>query len=465
MDTATRQFIRDKAAEEPGTYNELARLYEQRLWHQLTQELISVLERWTSRGDDADGSARGAAGAPPHPAPLELYQRFVRDFEGRLNPVSLVQIVLSVSRCAYAGDARGAVAFLRDAVGSGKAHVDASAPATLLYLSELLRLNLRLAAAGAAAETDGDGDGDASAGPASAPTAPAQAQQDAQSSDGSAASPLPSPAAPTPHRSALHEAKRLKERATLLAEGDEAAAAELDSSVLSAYYRALSEYYKVQGPPSEYFRSALAFLSYTPFDALQRDEQVQWALDVSVAALVGRDIYDFGQVLAHEAVQALAQLDGYAWLFRLLLAFRRGDIAEYKRLCDDPSVAAAMREHVVLTADAEYLAQKIRMLRLMELAAFEHTHDQRIAFDKIARECHVAADEVEFLLMKALSLGLVSGSVDEVARAVTITRVMPRAMDRDDAHQMVQRLRAWDASATRMLQLVERESADMLVQS
>lgn len=425
MDTATKRYIESRATEAPDTFGRLAHFYERRLWHQLTQELVAVLESWPT-------------GASPQPQPqqqqqllLELYRQFIRDFEGRLNPVSLVQIVLGISRIAFAGDASGAIAFLHEAIGDGKPHVASSAPATLLYLSELIRLNLRGASSAAAAD-------------AAAPADGAQASLEQRP---------------------LREARQLRERAACIAESASSAAGDIDASVLSAYYRALSEYYKLQGPASDYFRSALAFLSYTPFEALQREEQIQWALDVSLAALIGEDIYNFGEVLAHEVVQALADVDGYAWLYAMLVAFRRGDIAEYERLCRDETVAAAMRQHAVLAANADFLQQKIRMLRLMELAAFEHTHDRRIPFDEVARECHVGADEVEFVLMKALALGLIGGSIDEVARAVTVTRVMPRVMDRADAHQMARRLTVWDESVSSMLRFVQRESGDMLVGS
>lgn len=38
----------------------------------------------------------------------------------------------------------------------------------------------------------------------------------------------------------------------------------------------------------------------------------------------------------------------------------------------------------------------------------------RLPFSQVSVECRVSMDEVEHLLMKALSLGLVKGSIDEI---------------------------------------------------
>jgi 26S proteasome regulatory subunit N9 len=42
----------------------------------------------------------------------------------------------------------------------------------------------------------------------------------------------------------------------------------------------------------------------------------------------------------------------------------------------------------------------------------------------------VNLEEVEFLVMKALSRGLVRGSIDQVNQLVSITWVQPRVLDR-----------------------------------
>ena len=61
-----------------------------------------------------------------------------------------------------------------------------------------------------------------------------------------------------------------------------------------------------------------------------------------------------------------------------------------------------------------YLDQKVRILAFLELL-FNCGKDERcLSFEQIARSCILQTTEVEMLVMKAMSLELVRGSIDEV---------------------------------------------------
>jgi len=64
--------------------------------------------------------------------------------------------------------------------------------------------------------------------------------------------------------------------------------------------------------------------------------------------------------------------------------------------------------------EMSYLDHKVRILALLELL-FECGKDERcLTFAQIAEKCLVRQDEVEMLIMKAMSLELVKGAIDEV---------------------------------------------------
>ena len=397
MNRPAREYIQAKAQEDPERYSVLAELYEKRLWHQLTQQLVSWLEAW-----------RSAPGESPS-ALLELYECFVRDFETRLNALSLTQIVVAICRLAFGEDAVGAVGFLRSAL-EGKAQVASSTAARIMFQSEVVCLLLRAGTA-----------------------------------------------------EGVTEAKERLQRAGEWLD----AAGSVDLSVSSAYYRSASEYYKRVGPAAAFYRSALAFLSCTPFDALAPEEQVQWALDVGLAALLGKDIFNFGEVLQHEVVRSLAHLAEHQWLYRMLQAFYEGDIRGYQRLCREH--AARMHQCPALTSNAELLTHKITLLRLMRLAmqgdAQQQQQQQRqhqIPFETAARECLVSEDEVEHVAMAAFSKGLAHGWIDQVGRTITITRLQPQVMDQAGAAEMARRLAAWEQSADWVLQYLETAAGELL---
>ena len=89
------------------------------------------------------------------------------------------------------------------------------------------------------------------------------------------------------------------------------------------------------GPPEEFFKHALQYLAYTPLAGLSTTEQTEWAVDVCLSAMLGKDVYNFGSVLASPAAAPiLASLSGTenAWLVELLKAFSAGDAASFKAI-------------------------------------------------------------------------------------------------------------------------------------
>ena len=54
-----------------------------------------------------------------------------------------------------------------------------------------------------------------------------------------------------------------------------------------------------------------------------------------------------------------------------------------------------------------------------------------LTFEEIAVEAQLPIGEVEMLVMKALSLGLVRGAIDQVDQKVHMTWVQPRVLDKE----------------------------------
>lgn len=74
-----------------------------------------------------------------------------------------------------------------------------------------------------------------------------------------------------------------------------------DPLVQSAYYQSALDYYKAAGPASEYYRSGLMYLAYTPNESLSAERQSALAFEMTLAALVGDDVYNFGELVRFQA--------------------------------------------------------------------------------------------------------------------------------------------------------------------
>lgn len=56
--------------------------------------------------------------------------------------------------------------------------------------------------------------------------------------------------------------------------------------------------------------------------------------------------------------------------------------------------------------------------------------DRQLTFAEIAKETGLPENQVEVMVMRALSLGLVHGTIDQVDNKVNITWVQPRVLDK-----------------------------------
>uniref|UniRef100_A0A7S1TB04 PCI domain-containing protein n=1 Tax=Compsopogon caeruleus TaxID=31354 RepID=A0A7S1TB04_9RHOD len=236
------------------------------------------------------------------------------------------------------------------------------------------------------------------------------------------------------------------------------AAHDMAPHIHSAYYRAAADLHKILGTASDFYHNALMYLVYTDPASLPKEEHIRWAVDLGVAALVSEDIFQFGDLMANSIISSLRETE-QSWLLDLLVAFHTGSISSFEQICSTSS--EAINDHHSLVVNAERIRQKITILALMALA-LEKTSKRTITYAEVAESCHVPHGEVEFLVMRALSLNLVSGVIDSVDETVAISRVQPRILDRSDAAVMAQKIGYWQTKVTEMLFLLEDECDGLL---
>jgi len=77
-------------------------------------------------------------------------------------------------------------------------------------------------------------------------------------------------------------------------------------------------------------------------------------------------------------------------------------------------------------------------------AVFKRTANNRsMTFQVISEEVRLPRNEVEHLVMKALSLKLIRGRIDQVDEKVHIDWVQPRVLARPQIADLANRLTAW----------------------
>jgi 26S proteasome regulatory subunit N9 len=68
----------------------------------------------------------------------------------------------------------------------------------------------------------------------------------------------------------------------------------------------------------------------------------------------------------------------------------------------------------------DYVKEKVALLALMVLIFHRPSHERNISFSDIASATRLPLNQVEWLVMRALSLGLIKGSIDQVDSMVSV---------------------------------------------
>ena len=92
----------------------------------------------------------------------------------------------------------------------------------------------------------------------------------------------------------------------------------------------------------------------------------------------------------------------FEWLHDLLQTLGRGQIAQFSNAVQVHNQIIARFPNIM--KELQYLEQKVRIIAFLEYV-FQLGKDERnITFADIGKVCHLESGDVEFLVMKAMSL-------------------------------------------------------------
>eukprot|EP00249_Psilotum_nudum_P018257 c26716_g1_i1 orf=575-1735(-) len=234
---------------------------------------------------------------------------------------------------------------------------------------------------------------------------------------------------------------------------------DVDPSVHASYHWVSSQYHKSRQEFAEFYKSALMYLAYTSVESLSEPFKLDLAFDLSLAALLGDNIYNFGELLAHPIVKSLLGTS-VQWLYYILQAFNTGDLARYEELCQE--YRAALTEQPALVENETKLLEKINILCLMEIIFSRPSEERTIPLSVIAEQTRLSIEDVESLLMKSLSVHLVEGVIDQVDGTVHVSWVQPRVLGIPQITALRDRLDNWLQKVHTTLLAVEAETPDLV---
>lgn len=228
------------------------------------------------------------------------------------------------------------------------------------------------------------------------------------------------------------------------------------TTVHARFFQLASDYYQKIGDHAEYYRNALRYLgccSTAGIEIQENDEILaQRAFTLSLAAILGQDIFNFGELLLHPILKKLKPEHEY--MRELLFAFNSGNMAKFNEL------KPKWQTQPDLVVHETEMRKKICLLCLMEMAFA--SPNAVLSFEKIATATDCLKNDVELMVMKALSKGLIKGHIDEVEQKVTISWVQPRVLNKDQIRSMRDRLDKWIKDINDFSRVLENKAQDIM---
>ncbi|KAG2676759.1 hypothetical protein I3760_12G067100 [Carya illinoinensis] len=234
---------------------------------------------------------------------------------------------------------------------------------------------------------------------------------------------------------------------------------DIDPSVYASHYWVSSQYHKCRKEFAEFYKSALLYLAYTSVESLSESFKLDLAFDLSLSALLGDNIYNFGELLAHPIIKSLLGTK-VEWLYYIMEAFNSGDLVRYQELCRVHN--AALRAQPALVENEKKLLEKINILCLMEIIFSRSSEDRTIPLSIIAERTKISIEDVEHLLIKSLSVHLIEGIIDQVEGTVHVSWVQPRVLGIPQVQSLRDRLDNWLDKVRTALVSIEAETPDLV---
>ena len=182
----------------------------------------------------------------------------------------------------------------------------------------------------------------------------------------------------------------------------------MDAKLFSLFYRTSAEFDSAAGLDSEFFTDGMLFMTYQNVDALSAEDKLSWAKQLALSAIKGKSVYNYGELTQHRIVDSLRGGPN-SWMISLITALNAGDMSEFNsewnKLPNNADTAA-------LKAIEPFLREKLTILALIELLFQRAPSNRVVTFADIAAAVKAPIDRVEFILMKALALGVIRGIID-----------------------------------------------------
>jgi len=236
--------------------------------------------------------------------------------------------------------------------------------------------------------------------------------------------------------------------------------ADIDAKVFSGLAYVYGLYYKRKDDHENYYKSCLQYLAYTPSSEMSEKEQKELSIKMGMSILLGKNVYNISELLDKEIINSLVGTE-FEWLFHMMKNLGQGNIQEFSETVQQNQ--DFISKFPLIVKEMTYLEQKVRIIAFLEMIFLCGKDDRSIPFLKIAEVCKIEAVDVELLVMKAMSLNLIKGTIDEVEQVVHVDWALPRYLNKGHLTIMNNKMVAWEEKLDNVIIMCENNAQELVM--
>ena len=216
--------------------------------------------------------------------------------------------------------------------------------------------------------------------------------------------------------------------------------------VQASVYRISALYDKFSLNYSAFYRHTLLYLACESENSLSLEKKQEIAHDLCISALLADDIFNFGELIENPILSNLLGTK-FEFLIKLISSFDSGDL----------DVSINQQEHPALMAHLPFLKEKLCLMSLAQLLFLQIKNEEhrQINFLKISQVTKVPLDQVEFLLIRAISCKIIRGIINQVDGYITVTWIQPRLLNEKQIDDLYNAICTWNKKVTNTLEIVQ----------
>ncbi|KAF1742611.1 hypothetical protein MXB_2950 [Myxobolus squamalis] len=201
-------------------------------------------------------------------------------------------------------------------------------------------------------------------------------------------------------------------------------------------------YYFLDSDHTSYYHNALKFYGFKGTASIDIDDDgVEKAYITAVSCIMSPHITNVGAVIYNKIIASELTKPKYFPIVDLLAALDGGNIQMFE------AITPILIKHDIFSSKMDILKEKIVLMNILnnQLSFTCIIQNIIMTFPMIACSANISIEMVEHFLIRAFSLEIVKGSIDQVNHTVNLTWVKPKFLAVEQIALLQTKLNHWNA--------------------